>query len=265
MSELSVSIPTSVVLCTWLSLLVCLLVPLGGYVALQIRRQHVSLSFLWGILTFLVASVLVRNIIIGILLPGLPGYAWLQANPWAMGLVYGLSAGILEECGRLIVLANFMPRNRRYVDGLAMGLGHAWLEAILVAGLGLVSNLAAFSAVQNGVHLQLEAEQAMEIVQAVQAITVQDTLLVAAERLMAMVMHVAFTLMLLNGLREGRPVRGLLLAVGAHSLVDSITSIIVAYLPLSTLALEGIVLAMTAPLGWYAFWVRRRFQELRRA
>ena len=254
MSELSVSIPTSVVLCTWLSLLVCLLVPLGGYVALQIRRQHVSLSFLWGILTFLVASVLVRNIIIGILLPGLPGYAWLQANPWAMGLVYGLSAGILEECGRLIVLANFMPRNRRYVDGLAMGLGHAWLEAILVAGLGLVSNLAAFSAVQNGVHLQLEAEQAMEIVQAVQAITVQDTLL-----------HVAFTLMLLNGLREGRPVRGLLLAVGAHSLVDSITSIIVAYLPLSTLALEGIVLAMTAPLGWYAFWVRRRFQELRRA
>ena len=126
------------------SLLICLVLPLGGLLWLVTRREggvrkypKVGRAFAAGMLAFVLSQVLTR----------IPLMTWLstQDAPWAQWLVSGpvasFSAGLFEETGRLLVMLWLLRRFHRWVDGISFGLGHGGIEAILLVGLAQASYL----------------------------------------------------------------------------------------------------------------------------
>ena len=73
-----------------------------------------------------------------LVVPGLPEPArgFLLSVP-----VASFTAGLFEETGRLVVMLLLLKAFHRLADGLAFGLGHGGLEAMLLVGLTYVSNL----------------------------------------------------------------------------------------------------------------------------
>lgn len=64
-----------------------------------------------------------------------------QGNIWLYGLYGGLAAGVFEETGRFLAF-RFVLRNRTArITSLVYGIGHGGIEAFLVAGLTMASNL----------------------------------------------------------------------------------------------------------------------------
>ena len=62
-------------------------------------------------------------------------------NPWLYGLFMGGTAAIAEEFGRYIAVRFLLKKNRRYADGIAYGLGHGGIEAMLLIGVNNIANL----------------------------------------------------------------------------------------------------------------------------
>lgn len=182
-----------------LSLLICVGIPVGGAVFFLWKRKGTFGCFVAGVLAFTVSQLVLRTP----LLNYLSSHAeWLMVLPVTNVVLYGaflaLTAGIFEESARWIGLG-FEKRKGRteWLHAIAFGLGHGGVEAVWVAAQGLIP------ALFNGT-LFLFGENAM---------------LVAGERLGAMLFHIGATLVVMTGIRTGK-IRWLGLAVLLHFLLD---------------------------------------------
>lgn len=201
------------------------------------KRQspwRVILVFILGVLCFLITQVFTR----------VPLLSWLQAEPgfilWAMsipllsGILIALSAGVFEEIGRFALKALLLkPACTRISEPVIFGLGHGLCEAVW-----------AFSML-GGTFGLLEPFQLV---------------LPIAERLMAITMHVGFSVMVWNGFQLDQHVRYLLMAILAHGLVN-------AFIPLAgifeweVLALEGSLALLAVLLLIYTVYSRKYYEK----
>ncbi len=123
-------------------------------------------------------------------------------------VLLSLSAGLFEETARLVAFKYPLRELRRWKDAVGLGLGHGGLEsAVLVGGLaalGLV-NVVVLSRMDPSA-MSLPAEQ-LEQIRAAQAHVAAmrwwEPLLGAYERLGAVVMHVGFSVLVLQRFRRG--------------------------------------------------------------
>lgn len=193
------------------TLIICLAVPFGGLWFLARRRgvdgrrRHPRLAraFLAGVLAFGVSQLVLRLPLLALVVPQLPDpvSGFLLSAP---GL--SLSAGLFEETGRLVVMVLLLRRFHRWVDGLAFGLGHGGLEALVITGLTQVNNLVLGIAINAGrwdaLAAALPAGQAEQVRQAL--VTTPPSLFLAAgvERIGAIAFHVALSVLILWGVHR---------------------------------------------------------------
>lgn len=135
-----------------------------------------------------------------------------------------LTAGLFEETARLWVFRGPLKDFRRWRDAVGFGVGHGGLEsAVLVGGmavLGLI-NLVALSLADPST-LKLPPETVEQVVKAKEtfaALRWWEPLLGAYERLGAMVLHVAMSVLVLQRFVRGE-VKWYWLAVGVHALFN---------------------------------------------
>lgn len=257
-------ISAGVIAATWICAILCFLLPLGGFILMQVRRMKVGMSFLWGVLLYLGISFLVRNLLMNMFLPAFPWFGALASRPWAYALLFGAVTGVLDECARAVILINFVkPDKRRLADGLAMGLGQGGTQAMIMVGVGLFSNLFAFSAVNSGAYLELEAAAAQEILASALSISAGSTFLVTFEQALAVVAHAAYSLILIAGIREGRAPQAFFAALGIHVLYECVAALLPACFAMSDPAIAAMLLVLTLPLGWivYRLFIRMGQKE----
>lgn len=135
-----------------------------------------------------------------------------------------VTAGLFEETARWWMFRGPLRDFRRWRDGVGFGVGHGGLEsAVLIGGLtvlGLV-NVVVLSNLDVST-LQLTPEQAEQVAAAKATFAAMrwwDPLLGAYERVGAMVLHVALSLLVLRGFVRGQR-RWYWLAVGLHTLFN---------------------------------------------
>lgn len=201
----------------------------------EIRSSwRVALVFLLGIVCFLLTQVFTR----------VPLLTWLQKQPgfllWFMSfplfgsVLVAMSAGVFEESGRFAFKALALkPARTRIWEPIVFGLGHGLCEAVWL-----------FSSMWSIIGLLEPA----------------DFILPVVERLLAITMHIGFSVMIWNGFQLDKRLRYLLMAILAHGLVDTL-------IPLAgkfgwgVLQLEGLLAGIAVLLLIYVIYSRKYYQK----
>ena len=209
-------------------------------------------DFLVGAVTFIVFAMGLERMLHLLILQSGAG-AVIQGNIWLYGIYGGLAAGIFEETGRFLAF-RFVLRNRiSKITSLAYGIGHGGIEAFLVAGLTMVSNLIFGLTYTHGGEIPSEILPAVEALLAVPA---QMFLWSGLERLSAMALHMALSILVFASVRTNR--RWLYpAAILIHGAVDFAAVAANAYLPVA--ATELLVVALTAAT---LLWAVRIYRSL---
>ena len=184
---------------------ICFCVPIGGMVLLRRGRKGIGKAFAIGAAAFVVSQLLIRTPILQFVLPNFTWYLVLPMNPWGYGLFLGLTAGLAEETARWIAMAAFLKGQRSMEHGLAFGLGHGGIEAMLLIGPNMVA----------GMGMVLMGQSEMFPADA------GSVLIAGAERVFAFAFHVGASLLVMYGVSERRAFRYWALALALHTVLDA--------------------------------------------
>lgn len=265
-------VPTANILACWGTLFVSLLLPLLAIALLagRHRREGMISGWLLGVLGFFVPQMVIRTPILQLLSPNL--LALSQAHPLFYTLGLALTAALFELAGRLAV-AGMLKNRLTYRRSLAAGMGHGGIEAILIVGLAYITNLYYISLIQSGEFDSLlpmlsQVEGAAEQMEAMRQTLITTPawlfLLAGVERLLTMVCHVALSLVVCFSLHRGNVLKGSLLCLAAHTLLDSAAGVTLfvdrGLSQAGAYAIVYSVLTLMAALSaWTILTIRRRW------
>ena len=182
----------------------------------------------------------------------------------AYALVLGLLAGLFEETARYILFKFILKKNRTWNEGIYVGLGHGGTEAIIFGVLAALAfiNMVAYRYIDLSTVPSIPPEQlelAKQQVEAYWSTPPYLAMLGFAERIFAMCLHVALSVMVMYGLVSRKPI-WFWLAVTWHTVVDAAA----VYLGqnISMLTLEGIVGVFALISLAIVFWIKPKFAGL---
>lgn len=227
------------------SALVCLLIPTALAIYMIRKRGAKLRAFLLGVLVFTIFQILTRLPLLSLL----QGTAWYTlftvSQPVLYILLLALSAGVFEEIGRFIGIRLLLKRDMlNWENAFVFGLGHGGIEALCLVGLNYAV-----------LFVQTLSGQAIATVINTPALYF---LAGGAERVLAVIMHIGFTMLVFYAVKFRRPLY-LLAAVAAHTAVDAALPLInIAGAHLSVWASEGVLAVLAALLAW----VNIRFKPL---
>ncbi|SHI82932.1 Uncharacterized membrane protein YhfC [Clostridium cavendishii DSM 21758] len=159
--------------------------------------------------------------------------------------IYGaLAAGVFEEVGRFVIFKFFLKNNREWKDGLGYGLGHAGIEMILLGGLTFVNYIVVALAINSDKLDKLlqgqNAEAVTNLKNTILNLTAPEIAMGIGERILALVLQLAFSFIVLYAIRERKNIY-LLIAILVHALVDFVPALYQMNLISNIYFVEGIV------------------------
>ncbi len=240
------------------TLLLALVFPVALAVWFYLRERYAPSALVVGVAGMTLSQFVIR---IPLLQRAAPS-AWFKAlasNTLAYALFLGLTAGIFEEVARYVGFRFFLKNRLEWKNGIAYGLGHGGIEAILLVGVTYINNLVFSFMINSGTFdSRVTPSLAPGLAQYVKASlssTAPFTFLLAGiERVLALTIQVALSLVVLYSLTAKRPVY-LLYAILLHALVDTPAVILTKYVQ-NPLVIEAYVLLLAA-IG-FAFILRSR-------
>lgn len=226
-------VPVSNIIACYVTLFISLLLPLfGGILFVSLRRkERLTSAWLLGALGFFVPQMVVRTPLLQLLSPHLVSLS--QTHPLVYGLGLAFTAALFELMGRLLV-ARLLKNKLTFRRSLAAGMGHGGIESILIVGIAYITNLYYISLIQSGefdslLPLLSQVEGAAEQMEAMRQALITTPwwmfLLAGLERLLTMVCHAGFSLLVCYSLCRGNTLKGSLLCLAAHTVIDSVASV----------------------------------------
>lgn len=223
-------------------IMICYALPTAGLLILMRKKKGAGKAFVWGALAFVVSQLLIRVPILQLVLPNLQWFAVMQFYPWRYGLFLGLTAGLAEETARWIAARCFLRGKDTLGHGLAFGLGHGGIEAMLVVGPNMIAGTVMVLTGQTGL---FPADW-------------KSVLVGGAERIFAMVFHIGAALLVMYGVRAGRGFRYWFLAVALHTVMDAAVVILPAVFGVGVMGLELYAAALGGLTLALGIWLYRR-------
>ncbi len=221
--------------------------------------------FFAGAATFIVSQILHIPFLYGMtelfkngMLPS-PAASWSTAFN---AVFLGLAAGIFEETSRWVLYKFILKKNRSWNEGVLVGAGHGGVEAFLLGVMGvftLINMILLRNVDMSAMGIPVEQlAAAQQQVDAFWASPAYIGLLGFVERVFAITLHIALSVMVLYGIAYKKPI-WFWLAVLWHSIVDAAA---VYLMPsISALAIEGVVGVMALVSLVILFGLRKKFTE----
>ena len=182
---------------------------------------------------------------------------------WTLSVVLAsLTAGIFEEGSRALILSTAAKRVRSESSGIAFGLGHAGIEALIFTLLPSIAAIALLSGVSDGsIYANLPAASSDALKTAVTFLSGQSVgvaTLAVVERIFAALLHVTLTLFVLRAVQQGGGRRALaqrlVLPIALHTVANLSTVLL-----LPVVGVVGAeVLFATVTAGVVAYYRRTR-------
>ena len=224
----------------FLNIALTAVLPLAILAALLIRKKWRPFAkpYLLGAATMLVFQFITRIPLLQ-LLAGTTGFIVFSAtNPVLYLALLALTAGLFEEAGRHIMMSLFLKNRTAWADGVLFGLGHGFLEALLLVGVNYAVAM---------------------LLMPMPLLTASPALLLLAglERLLTLVWHTGFSLLVLHGVKTKKrwPLPA---AIAAHALLDfTMVPLLAGSLPYW--ASYGIFALITLPVLGGILYIKKRW------
>ena len=202
--------------------------------ALKNRKQGVVGAWFIGAAGFFVTQIVIRVPILSAL-SLMPGFVAFAENQYVLySLMLGLTAALFEVAGRY-ASAKMLSKNLTFTKGFAAGLGHGGIEAIVLIGMTYVSNLLYVAMINSGAIEGVIAQTEAMGVDVTALYGLVETLvngpaylylLAGYERILAMIGHVAMTLVVFYFMSKKETLKGIGICVLYHFVMDSMVGII---------------------------------------
>ena len=200
--------------------------PIGTGIWIAVKHRKYTRALLFGVLTFTVFQVLLRIPLLQFVLPNMNWFLIMTAiMPMFTAAFYGITASLFEELGRYLVMKLALKNHTAFFDGLAFGIGHGGIEAVLLVGVNALILLFYPSSVVSSLSMFAGG----------------------MERIFAMTCHIAWSVMVMKSVRE-KKLRWLFIPLVLHAVLDTGVMIASTY-SVSLLAIEiglGIFAAIMA-------------------
>lgn len=179
-------------------------------------------AVLSGIIVFVAVQVIFRIPLIQVF--GLTdfGKAFIENNMLLYIAILSLSAGIVEEFGRFFAFQVMLRKKREIRHGIAYGIGHGGVEAVLLVGISFVANIVVGILINEGVFSSLPGIGAEAIQPTIDVMVNTPSinfLLGGFERIFAICLHIALSVMVLHGVRK-KKIGFTFLAIFIHGAVN---------------------------------------------
>lgn len=192
----------------------------------------------------------------------LPGVGeGLNVNLLLVALFYGLSAGLFEEVARYITYRFWRRDARSWSDGLMLGAGHGGVEALLL-GFAFIINTTVLLGLARGYFTGLAPDGSLAEIRnaatALLSLPWYRLILGGAERVLAIGVHLALSLMVLRAVARRAP-HWLLAAIAWHTLLNASVLVVAALAGVFAAELPAALMALAS------LWLILRWQESREA
>ncbi|MDO9592339.1 MAG: YhfC family glutamic-type intramembrane protease [Erysipelotrichaceae bacterium] len=195
-----------------------------------LRKKGIITAMLAGSMGFIIGSQVFRMPVVQLILSSSYGQAIID-QPVFYALLLGVSAALFEFVGRLITI--FYIR-KRFVDKehiMAAGIGHGAIEAIFVVGLTYINNILLANMINNGtINTLINENVTQQMIDTLVATMTSANpwifLVAGLERLMTVVIHVALTFLVFQGIKTKKYLPFFGMAIGAHALLDTMSALL---------------------------------------
>lgn len=205
------------------------IIPIALVVLWKLRNGTSIIPSLVGVMIFLIFGIFLKSIPnVLITLIGGPILHILQDNIWVYAIYAGLMAGIFEEVGRYIAFKVFLKKYDNRESVIAYGFGHGGIECIIVLGLTMVQNFIYAQLINAGkleeMYSSITDENSVntlkDFVDALLNITVSDCVWAGIERISAIILQVALSILVFQAVKIHEKRYLLIVAIALHTIVD---------------------------------------------
>lgn len=224
-------VSNATIICVFISLLISVGLPLAvlAVYAGQNRKQGILSAWLLGAAGFFVTQILIRVPILTALQTNNAFIRFSQEHAFAYVFSLAFTAGLFELAGRFAVAKLLVRKGLNFKRSLAAGLGHGGIEAIVLIGSAMVSNLAMIAMLNTGSFDAMVAETAamgadvsqLEMIKQ-QLVTYSPAmfLLSGFERILTMTAHAAMSMLVCYGVAFKKGLPCTLLCLLLHTFID---------------------------------------------
>lgn len=251
---------TSTIIAICVTLCISLILPLVIYIIYGVKNKGKGVWTAWllGAAGFVVLQLFIRLPILSVL--GLSeGFQLFATNHYVIYcLVLAFTAGLFEVAGRYAV-AKILSRKMTFERGVAAGLGHGGIEAMLLIGMTYINNLIYCIMINTGSFATIIAQTEAAGVDASQLVAVEEALintssvtflLAGYERILTMILHLALSLIVCYFVSCKKDWQGILICLACHTVVDFVTPLLSG---LATEYMGNVISANTSYVIVYAF------------
>ena len=222
------------------TLIVTLIGPIVAAIVYSVKNKGKGVWKAWllGAAGFFVLQVLIRIPVLSVL----GAFPWFQSFAENHYLVYclllALTAALFEVVARFAV-AKLLQKNMNYQQGVAAGLGHGGIEAMILIGMTYVNNLlyavminsGAFDALYDPTMISLGAGETLnaqlnQIKTALVDTPAYAFYLAGYERILCVLFHTAMSLLVCYLVYKKKALVGVGIAFAAHFAVDFVSPVI---------------------------------------
>lgn len=257
-------VPVLSIVCCAITALIAFGAPVALTILCMRRSHHTLMAVCTGAICFILGALVLEQLFHSVMLGLFP----VIGENGMVYILYGcLTAGLFEETARLVGLRFLCKKqDASAVTGFACGVGHGGIEAILLAGMTMLSNLMVMISINAGsadsLLAGLEGESydaAVAQLQQASAIPPLEFLAGGIERLAAITLHIALSMLIWMVVTKRLPLWGYALAIGLHALAN-LPAGLYQVLGLNMWLTEAVVVVVTACIA-FAVW---KLYQLRR-
>lgn len=203
--------------------IVCFLFPIVVFLYFKKREKISFIPVLTGMIVFFVFTQILEKLLHMVVIG-----KNLIPNPILFSIYGGLAAGVFEETGRFIAFKTVLKDRHEWKDGLAYGIGHGGMEAILIGGVMHIQYMIYCNLINKGLFdtviiSKVPASQISQLNQIKQLLlntTASTSIMSVSERIFAFGIQIALTMVVFYAVRYRKNIY-LFIAILLHALLDT--------------------------------------------
>ncbi|MEG2072059.1 MAG: YhfC family glutamic-type intramembrane protease [Oscillospiraceae bacterium] len=210
-------------------ILTAFILPIALGIFMRHRRHSNLRPVLLGVLTFSVSQLFLRIPLLSLLTAKSTWFASVELmQPILYVFIISATAAIFEELGRFLVMKFFLKGRLNLETGVAFGIGHGGIEAIVLVGINAIAFLLT-STFSGPPELMFAA---------------------GLERFSTLFIHIGLSVMVMLSLRD-KKILWLFAALFLHTAINFFSALLSASIPV--FAVEALLLLVAALMALFVF------------